>query len=110
MSSKPIRRCPLCSKNTVRRLISAGAGLIFKGSGFYITDHRDQGYKDKAKADAPAPADKSDAKTDSKSDSQSGAAAKPTEKSAEKSTEKSTERPAARSAAKSADVHAARKK
>jgi putative FmdB family regulatory protein len=51
MSVAPIRRCPQCHKNKVRRLIGTGAGLIFKGSGFYITDYRDASYKEKAKAE-----------------------------------------------------------
>jgi putative FmdB family regulatory protein len=54
MTSDPIRKCPSCGKMKVKRLIGTGAGLIFKGSGFYITDYRDQGYKDKAKADSGA--------------------------------------------------------
>jgi len=58
MSSAPIKKCPKCGKNKVRRLISAGAGLIFKGSGFYITDYRDKGYSDKAKADSAASSEK----------------------------------------------------
>ncbi len=42
-------------KGKVKRLISGGAGLIFKGSGFYITDYRSEGYKQDAKKDsAPA--------------------------------------------------------
>src|ERR1700712_596864 len=45
----PVKKCPVCGKNKVRRLISAGAGMIFKGSGFYITDYRSEGYKDAAK-------------------------------------------------------------
>src|SRR4030095_13369683 len=52
MSAEPIRKCPACKKLKVKRLIGTGAGLIFKGSGFYITDYRDQSYKDKAKADS----------------------------------------------------------
>jgi|SRR4051812_6175292 len=52
MTAAPIKRCPKCGKSKARRLIGTGAGLIFKGSGFYITDYRDAGYKDKAKADA----------------------------------------------------------
>lgn len=36
-------------KGKVRRLLGAGAGLIFKGSGFYITDYRSEGYKQSAK-------------------------------------------------------------
>ena len=52
MSSAPIKKCPQCGKNKVRRLIGTGAGLIFKGSGFYITDYRDPSYADKAKAES----------------------------------------------------------
>src|SRR4051812_35387657 len=52
MKADPVRKCPKCKKSKVKRLIGTGAGLIFKGSGFYITDYRDQSYKDKAKADS----------------------------------------------------------
>src|SRR5438128_2422255 len=48
-----IRKCPFCGKNKVQRLISTGAGLIFKGSGFYITDYRSESYKEAAKAESP---------------------------------------------------------
>ena len=40
-------------KGKVRRLLGTGAGLIFKGSGFYITDYRSTGYKEAARKDAP---------------------------------------------------------
>ena len=56
MSAEPVKVCPNCGKEQVRRLIGIGSGMIFKGSGFYITDYRDAAYKDKAKADAPAAA------------------------------------------------------
>ncbi|MBN2601334.1 MAG: zinc ribbon domain-containing protein [Candidatus Marinimicrobia bacterium] len=39
MSSEPIKICPKCDQATVMRKISGGTGLIFKGSGFYITDY-----------------------------------------------------------------------
>lgn len=39
MSEAPVKRCPKC-KGIVKRLIGAGAGLIFKGSGFFITDYK----------------------------------------------------------------------
>lgn len=39
-------------KGKVKRLLGAGAGLIFKGSGFYITDYRSEGYKSAAKSDS----------------------------------------------------------
>jgi putative FmdB family regulatory protein len=39
ITEKPLKRCPNCG-GAVKRLISSGAGLIFKGSGFYITDYK----------------------------------------------------------------------
>ena len=47
----PLKRCPRCGAR-VARVPSAGAGLIFKGSGFYITDYRSKGYRDKAKQES----------------------------------------------------------
>jgi len=61
MRDKPFSECPkeLCRQKKwghgkVKRLIGTGAGLIFKGSGFYITDYRSNSYKEGAKKDAPA--------------------------------------------------------
>jgi len=51
INEDPIRICPKCGQEKVQRLISAGAGLIFKGSGFYITDHRSESYKRDARKD-----------------------------------------------------------
>lgn len=51
MSDPPRKRCPKCGKK-VDRLIGAGAGLLFKGSGFYITDYRSAEYREKAKAES----------------------------------------------------------
>jgi putative FmdB family regulatory protein len=53
MTDAPRKRCPKCS-GKVERLISGGAGLLFKGSGFYITDYRSDSYKSAAKADKPS--------------------------------------------------------
>jgi putative FmdB family regulatory protein len=50
MSDEPIADCPKCGARAERRL-SAGAGLLFKGSGFYITDYRTDSYKQAAKGD-----------------------------------------------------------
>src|SRR6476620_10648039 len=75
ITAAPVKKCPKCGKNKVRRLISTGAGLIFKGSGFYITDYRDKSYADKAKSDSgeskteTKPDAKSDAKPETKSES-----------------------------------------
>ena len=54
MTEDPVSKCPQCGLDAVERLISAGAGLIFKGSGFYITDYRSDSYKSAAKADKPS--------------------------------------------------------
>ena len=51
ITADPIRKCPACSKNKVKRLIGMGAGLIFKGSGFYQTDYRSEGYQKAADAE-----------------------------------------------------------
>jgi putative FmdB family regulatory protein len=61
ISAKPLEICPepVCAqkrwgKGRVKRAISGGAGLIFKGSGFYITDYRSEKYKEAAKKDSAA--------------------------------------------------------
>ena len=53
MKDDPLESCPEC-EGGVKKLISSGAGLIFKGSGFYITDYRGDGYKEAAKKDKEA--------------------------------------------------------
>lgn len=63
ISARPLQTCPkeLCpqkkwGRGRVKKKISGGAGLLFKGSGFYITDYRSQKYKDAAKKETAAPA------------------------------------------------------
>ena len=53
MSDEPRAACPECGKSA-ERLMSAGAGLIFKGDGFYITDYRSDAYKKAASSDKEA--------------------------------------------------------
>jgi len=55
-------------KGKVKRKIGSGAGLIFKGSGFYITDYRSDSYKEAAKKDAPPAPAKTEAKSESKAE------------------------------------------
>jgi putative FmdB family regulatory protein len=69
MRDVPLKECPkeLCQQKKwghgkVKRLIGTGAGLIFKGSGFYITDYRSDSYREAAKKDVPATTDKPAAK------------------------------------------------
>ncbi len=77
----PKEKCRMKSwgKGKVKRLLGAGAGLIFKGSGFYITDYRSEGYKSAAKSDSaassPASGDSKPSKA-SKADSGSSSPAK----------------------------------
>ncbi|WP_414660083.1 FmdB family zinc ribbon protein [Horticoccus sp. 23ND18S-11] len=40
MSAEPLKKCPKCKKAGLKRLVGGGAGLIFKGTGFYITDYK----------------------------------------------------------------------
>ncbi len=51
ISAVPPKRCPEC-RGKVTRKIGTGAGLIFKGSGFYITDYRSEGYKKASQAES----------------------------------------------------------
>jgi len=53
MTAKPLVRCPKC-KGKLKRLVGAGAGFLFKGSGFYATDYRSSSYQEKKKGDASA--------------------------------------------------------
>jgi putative FmdB family regulatory protein len=75
MKDDAVKTCPKdkCRQKTwgkgkVRRLLGTGAGLIFKGSGFYITDYRSEGYKAAAKSDATS-ASNASKPAESKSDS-----------------------------------------
>lgn len=68
MSELPVRVCPACGA-AAERAISGGAGLIFKGSGFYITDYGKDGKGARKDSDTSSPVEaKSDSKPESKSD------------------------------------------
>ena len=67
ITARAIRKCPQCGKLAVRRLIGTGAGVIFKGSGFYQTDYRSEAYKKAAQKDKNAASGGSDKKDTSKS-------------------------------------------
>ena len=50
--SAPVKRkCPECGELKLKRLIGAGAAVVFKGSGFYQTDYRSESYKKRASED-----------------------------------------------------------
>jgi putative FmdB family regulatory protein len=69
ISAAKKRKCPECGKPKLRRLIGAGAAIVFKGSGFYQTDYRSDSYKQKAQAESKASEGKS---SESKSESSTG--------------------------------------
>ena len=69
MSASVKRKCPECGKNKLKRLIGTGAGIIFKGGGFYETDYRSDSYKKEAAADKKGGEKKSsDSKESKKTD------------------------------------------
>ena len=84
ISDEPVRVCPECGKRRVRRLISSGGGIVFKGSGFYATDYpktprpkEDSKEAGSSKSDSASKGDSS-AKSDGPSTSgSSGAESKP---------------------------------
>jgi len=58
MSDKPICKCPKCSGRVIR-LPGRGAGIIFKGSGFYATDYRSESYRKRERAEKAGGGEKS---------------------------------------------------
>ncbi|HEX8453889.1 MAG TPA: zinc ribbon domain-containing protein [Longimicrobium sp.] len=82
MSEEPVADCPECGTASQRRL-SGGAGLLFKGSGFYITDYRGESYKKAADADKGGSSSGGESKGESKGGGESKPAAesKPAPKS-----------------------------
>lgn len=73
----PLKKCPQCKKTKLRRLIGAGAAIVFKGSGFYKTDYRSESYKKHAASESSnGEASKPDAKKSEPAKSDSGAAPK----------------------------------
>lgn len=58
MSDAVKRKCPKCGQNKLQRQIGAGAGVLFKGSGFYETDYRSDSYKKAAEAEKKSTTEK----------------------------------------------------
>lgn len=52
MRDEPLQKCPKCKKTGLKRLVGGGAGLIFKGTGFYITDYKNKGGGEKKSTEA----------------------------------------------------------
>ena len=69
----PVKKCPACGKQGAKRVIGSGAGIIFRGSGFYQTDYRSDSYKKAAAADSKsADAKSTESKASESSSSKAG--------------------------------------
>jgi len=92
ITAKPLRKCPQCGKLKLRRLIGSGAGIIFKGSGFYETDYRSDSYNKARESEKNKTSEnKTDAKTETKSETKSESKSpemKPPDKNTSKSKDK----------------------
>ncbi|MBM4142002.1 MAG: zinc ribbon domain-containing protein [Lentisphaerae bacterium] len=73
ISDTPLQRCPVC-RGKIRRMFGPGAGILFKGSGFYATDYRSGSYKEAQKKEKgeSVSAGKSAAPADSKKPAKAG--------------------------------------
>ena len=70
ITAEPLQDCPKCKKkNALKRLIGGGAGILFKGSGFYQTDYRSSNYKKGAEKETKVTAPKTDKKSTKKKQS-----------------------------------------
>ena len=83
MKDNPVRKCPSCGKLKANRVIGPGAGIIFKGSGFYQTDYRSDSYKKAAAADKKSQPSSESKSSSGKSDSSSSAGSTSTNKKAD---------------------------
>ncbi len=72
IKAEPTKKCPKCKKAKAERIISAGGGILFKGTGFYQTDYRSESYKkgaDAAKKASEGSSGSSDSRKSSSGDS-----------------------------------------
>ena len=93
-SAGALRKCPECKKLRLKRLIGSGAGILFKGSGFYETDYRSESYKKAAASDKPSTDAGANDPAAKKPDATKPAASKPESGSGGKKSSKETPRKA----------------
>ncbi|EAQ77043.1 hypothetical protein DSM3645_04305 [Blastopirellula marina DSM 3645] len=91
LSDDVLTKCPKCKKKKLRRLFSTGGGLIFKGSGFYITDYRSDSYKKSASSDSSSSSSSSGGSSSSESKSSSKSESKPKSSGGSKGSKKSSD-------------------
>ncbi|MCK4294231.1 MAG: zinc ribbon domain-containing protein [Planctomycetes bacterium] len=92
ITAKPVRSCPKCGKRKVKRLIGTGAGIIFKGTGFYQTDYRSESYKKGAESEKKS-REKQTTKKETKTKKSESKESKSGEKSKSTTKDKNTQYP-----------------
>ena len=93
IKSKPMQKCPACGSKA-KRQIGAGGGIIFRGSGFYITDYRSKEYSEKASAE------KESSEKESSSESKSSESSSSDSSSSSESSSKSSDKKASKNSPK----------
>ena len=93
IKSKPMQKCPTCGCKA-KRQIGAGGGIIFRGSGFYITDYRSKEYSEKASAE------KESSEKESSSESKSSESSSSDSSSSSESSSKSSDKKASKNSPK----------
>jgi len=98
ITARNLRKCPQCGKLKLKRLIGSGAGIIFKGTGFYETDYRSKSYTDAKQADKPKTesSDKKEAKSKDKTEAKPAVKETAKSESSGKSTLKGSKFPRAK--------------
>ena len=91
MNDNPVKSCPKCKKRKAKRLLGVGAGLIFKGTGFYETDYKNKsgGEKNEGSSDSDSSSSDSSKSSDSGQSSDSSKSSESKSSSTKKKTKKS---------------------
>lgn len=84
MSDPPLKKCPKCGKNTLKRLIGTGGGIIFKGSGFYQTDYKKEKKPEEKKPEEKKSAEKKSEQSKASNEKTSAELPKPNKKDTKK--------------------------
>ena len=103
MKAEPVKKCPSCGKAKAKRLIGTGAGLLFKGSGFYITDYRSDSYNKSASADTSSSSSSSSGGESKGGDSKAGDAKPAAEAKPAESSSTNADKPAPKTPPKKSD-------
>lgn len=82
ITAAPLKKCPACGRSRLQRLIGTGAGVLFRGSGFYETDYRSESYKKAAEAERKPATTETAAKKGEKSAESKAAPTAPAERAA----------------------------